>query len=184
MSRWSWYQLPFSDLQLVFSHFPLELSTFLEYGIPPSIYQHLLFYSSFRGQLKLYIFRTFIDLITSMMDQFPFLHLQHPLFFLTYVSGASLVAQWLRIRLPMQGAQVRALVQEYPTCCGATKPVHRNYWACALEPASHNYRAGMPQLLKPACLEPVLCNEKPPQWEARAQQRRPNTAKNLKIMFL
>ena len=52
---------------------------------------------------------------------------------------ASLVAQWLRIRLPMQGIQVRTLVQEDPTCCGATKPVSHNYWACAVEPASHNY---------------------------------------------
>ena len=28
----------------------------------------------------------------------------------------SLVVQWLRIRLPMQGAWVRSLVQEDPTC--------------------------------------------------------------------
>ena len=40
---------------------------------------------------------------------------------------ASLVAQWLRIRLPMQGTRVRALVQEDPTCCRATKPVRHNY---------------------------------------------------------
>ena len=40
---------------------------------------------------------------------------------------ASLVAQWLRIRLPMQGTQVQALVQEDPTCRGATKPVRHNY---------------------------------------------------------
>ena len=53
--------------------------------------------------------------------------------------GASLVAQWLRIHLPMQGTQVQALVQEDPTCRGAIKPVHHNYWACALEPVSHNY---------------------------------------------
>ena len=39
----------------------------------------------------------------------------------------SLVAQWLRIRLPMQGTRVRALVQEDPTCRGATKPMHHNY---------------------------------------------------------
>ncbi|KAJ8792811.1 hypothetical protein J1605_003996 [Eschrichtius robustus] len=39
----------------------------------------------------------------------------------------SLVAQWLRIHLPMQGSQVRALVQEDPTCCGAAKPMHHNY---------------------------------------------------------
>ena len=41
--------------------------------------------------------------------------------------GASLVAQWLRIRLPMQGTGVQALVQEDPTCRGASKPVHHNY---------------------------------------------------------
>ena len=39
----------------------------------------------------------------------------------------SLVAQWLRICLPMQGTRVRSLVQEDPTCRGATKPVCRNY---------------------------------------------------------
>ena len=44
---------------------------------------------------------------------------------------ASLVAQWLRICLPMQGTQVRALAWEDPTCRGATKPVRHNYWACA-----------------------------------------------------
>ena len=37
------------------------------------------------------------------------------------------VAQWLRIHLPMQGTQVRALVQEDPTCCRATKPMQHNY---------------------------------------------------------
>ena len=38
-----------------------------------------------------------------------------------------LVAQWLRIRLPVQGTQVRALAREDPTCRGATKPVRHNY---------------------------------------------------------
>ena len=40
---------------------------------------------------------------------------------------ASLVAQWLRIHLPMQGTWVRALVWEDPTCHRATKPVRHNY---------------------------------------------------------
>ena len=40
---------------------------------------------------------------------------------------ASLVAQWLRICLLMQGTRVRALVWEDPTCCGATRPVSHNY---------------------------------------------------------
>ena len=53
-----------------------------------------------------------------------------PLFFCLHfeeVVPASLVAQWLRIHLPMQGTRVRALVWEGPTCRGATKPVHHNY---------------------------------------------------------
>ena len=40
---------------------------------------------------------------------------------------ASLVAQWLRIRLPMQETRVQALVWEDPTCHGATKPMRHNY---------------------------------------------------------
>ena len=58
-------------------------------------------------------------------------HLISPIKSLSGGGGASLVAQWLRICLPMQGTQVQALVQEDPTCCGATKPMHHNYWACA-----------------------------------------------------
>ena len=45
-------------------------------------------------------------------------------------SGTSLVAQWLRIRLSVQGTQVQALVREGPACCGATKPT---------KPVRHNY---------------------------------------------
>ena len=80
---------------------------------------------------------------------------------------ASLVVQWLRIHLLMQATQVRALVREDPTYRGATKSVHHNYWACALEPASHNYWTRVPQLLKPEHPEPKLHkrshqNEKPP----------------------
>ena len=60
----------------------------------------------------------------------------------------SLVVQWLRIRLPMQGTRVRALVREDPTCRGATKPMHHNYWA------------HVPQILKTACLEPMLRNKR------------------------
>ena len=41
--------------------------------------------------------------------------------------GTSLVAQWLRICLPMQGTRIRALVREDPTCQGATKPMPHNY---------------------------------------------------------
>ena len=65
----------------------------------------------------------------------------------------SLVAQWIRICLPMQEAWVWALIQEESTCFGATKPIHHNYWTCALETGSCNYWS-------PCALEPVLCNKR------------------------
>ena len=73
----------------------------------------------------------------------------------------------------MRGTRVWDLVWEDPTCCGATKPVSHNYWAC------------VPQLLKPARLEPVLHNEESspqsPQLEkACVQQWRPNATKKKK----
>ena len=40
---------------------------------------------------------------------------------------ASLVAQWLRVCLPVQGTRVQALVWEDPTCSGATRPVSHSY---------------------------------------------------------
>ena len=48
-------------------------------------------------------------------------------FIKNFILGASLVAQWLRICLLMQGSRVRALVWEDPTCRGATGPVSHNY---------------------------------------------------------
>ena len=50
---------------------------------------------------------------------------------LTKKTGASLVAQWLRICLLMQGTRVRALAWEDPTCRGAAGPVSHSCWACA-----------------------------------------------------
>ena len=68
-------------------------------------------------------------------------------------TGASLVAQWLRVCLLMQGTQVRALVWEDPTRRWATRPVSHNYWACASGTCA-------PQ------------QERPRQWEARAPRWR------------
>ena len=53
------------------------------------------------------------------------------------MSQASLLAQWLRIRLPMQGTRVRALVRENPTCCGATKPERHTTEPTCLESMLH-----------------------------------------------
>ena len=51
----------------------------------------------------------------------------HGFFFTKYGLGTSLVAQWLRICLPVQKTRVRALVWEDPTCHGAIKPLCHNY---------------------------------------------------------
>ena len=58
------------------------------------------------------------------------------------------MAQWLRVRLPMQGTRVRAPIREDPTCCGAAGPVSHGRWACVSR----------------AC---ALQQERPQQWEAR-----------------
>ena len=117
-------------------------------------------------------------------------------FLLKVNKGTSLVAQWLRIRLPMQGTWVRALVQEDPICCRTTKPVCHNYWACALEPASHNYwslHATTTEACVPRARAPnkrshrtaTKNSPRSPQLEkAHAQQQRPNTAINKYINLL
>ena len=87
----------------------------------------------------------------------------------------SLVAQWIKIHLPMQGTQVQSPVQEDSTGQGATKP-------------------HAPLLLKPTCPAPMLCNKRsttvrslhtamkssprsPELERAHAKHRRPSTAK-------
>ena len=67
--------------------------------------------------------------------------------------GTPTVAQWIRIHLPMQGVQVRFLVQEDSTCLRATKPLQCNHW-----PSVPTAR--------------TLQQEKPWQWEAHAPQPR------------
>ena len=52
-----------------------------------------------------------------------------------------MVVQWLIIYLPMQGTWVRSLAREDSTCRGATKAVHHNERARALELVGCNYRS-------------------------------------------
>ena len=101
-------------------------------------------------------------------------------------SRTSPVEQWLRIRLPMQGTQVRALVWEDPTCCGATNPVRHNYRACTLELESHNYWSPCTESACSATREATavrsLCtatksSPRSPQLEKAPAQQRPNAAK-------
>ena len=89
---------------------------------------------------------------------------------------ASLVAQWLRICLPMQGTRVRALVWEDPTCHGATRPVSYNLLSLRVwSPCSATREAATVRGPRTAMKRgPHL-----PQLEkALAQKRGPNTAKN------
>ena len=80
------------------------------------------------------------------------------------INRASLVAQWLRILLPMQSTRVRALVWEDPTCRRATKPVHHNYWSLrtAMKSSPHS-----PQL-----------------EEDCTQQQRPSAANKKRIKYI
>ena len=78
-----------------------------------------------------------------------------------FLLGASLVAQWLRICLPMQGTWVRALVWEDSTCRGATGPVSHNYWACASGACAL-------QQERPHSERPTHCNE---EWPPLATTR-------------
>ena len=94
--------------------------------------------------------------------------------FKKYRDRTSLMVQWLRIHLSMQGTQVQSLIREDPICYGATEPVP-NCWVHVV------------QLLKPECLEPVIhkrghFNDKPtpPQWRVaptRCNQRQPTCSK-------
>ena len=77
-----------------------------------------------------------------------------------YNLQTSLTVQWIRNCLPIQGTQVWSLAWEDPTCVRAIKLVHYNYWAHALEPASHNYWTCVLQLLKPRYLQLMLCHKR------------------------
>ena len=54
------------------------------------------------------------------------------------ILGASLVAQWLRVCLPMQGTRVRALVREDPHAAEQLGPCATTTEPACLEPVSHN----------------------------------------------
>ena len=91
---------------------------------------------------------------------------------------ASLVAQWLRICLLMQGTRVRARVWEDPTCRGAAGPVSHNYWACASGACAPQQEATIVRGPRTA----MKSGPRLPQLEkALTQKRRPNIAINQSI---
>ena len=94
--------------------------------------------------------------------------------------GASLVAQWLRIRLPMQGTRGRALVREDPTCRGATHaPQLLSLRATTTE--ARTPRAHAPQREATAMRSPPTAAKSSPRSlqlkKVRVHQQRPNIAK-------
>ena len=74
----------------------------------------------------LFLFST-VDTVLMPLDKVSICQNRNQIRRLKGIFGTSLVAHWLRICLPMQGTQVRALVWEDPTCRGATKPMLHNY---------------------------------------------------------
>ena len=92
------------------------------------------------------------EVISSIPQLLPHVSRLHPKLWID--EGTSLVVQWKRIGLPMQGSQVQSLVWE-DTSLRATKPMSHNFWTW------------MPQLQEPTCLEIALHkkrsnhNEKP-----------------------
>ena len=57
-------------------------------------------------------------------------------------------------------AKIPHAVEQLSPCATTTKPALYSLQATTTEPASHNYWARVPQLLKPVHLEPVLCNKR------------------------
>ena len=65
------------------------------------------------------------------------------------------MVHWLRICLAMQGTPVRSLVQEDPTCDGATEPVHQQ--SGAREPQLLSLSA---DITESKCLGTMLSNKR------------------------
>ena len=72
----------------------------------------------------------------------------------------SLVAQWWRICLPVQETWGQSLIWEDPTCHRASKPVHHNYWACALEPAGTTAELMRHNYWSPCALDPMFYSKR------------------------
>ena len=92
-------------------------------------------------------------------------------------SSTSLVVQWLRIHLPMQGTQIWSLVEEDSICHGAAKPAAATteargpYSLCCNKRHHSEKRAHLSYRVALG-----LCN-----WREPEQQWRPITAKNKQI---
>ena len=92
-----------------------------------------LWYVNFDDLVKVFLISLLIFSFTTNKIHFkgikyPDPHQNFPLDLVSImITGASLVAQWLGIRLPMQGTRVRAPLREDPTCRRAARLVSHNY---------------------------------------------------------
>ena len=101
-----------------------------------------------------------------------------------HYTRTSLTARWIRICLPIQETQVWSLVQEDPTASGQLSLCTTTTDLTLLSPQAATIKAQEPgaqmlQLMNPCTATteahmPRTCvqQEKPPQWETHAHQRR------------
>ena len=86
----------------------------------------------------------------------------------------SLVVQWIRIHLPLQGTWVQSLVREDSACHRRLKPTHHNDWAWAPKACALRKRS---PAMRGLCTA-TKCSPCSPQPEkAREQQLRPTVTK-------
>ena len=101
--------------------------------------------------------------------------------FILHNNRTSLAVQWIRICLPTQWTRVWCLVQENPTCPGATKPVCHNYSArmlhalslCSSTWALHQEDTEVRSLCSATKISPCF----PHLEKTCMQQQRPSTTK-------
>ena len=95
--------------------------------------------------------------------------------------GASLVVQWVRICLSIQGKWIWSLIWEDFICRGATNPTHHSYWAWShwsLHVQSLCFAAGEATAMGSPYTVMKSCPCSPQLEKACAKQWRLSTAKN------
>ena len=107
----------------------------------------------------------------------------------TSSSGAFLVAQWLRIWLPMKETQVQPLVlwKEESTCWGAVKPLHHSHSVhvprslCSAVRSHKERRAGYSYLRTPRREWPPLATTREEPTCSNKDPVKPRKQKNIQV---
>ena len=102
-----------------------------------------------------------------------------------FTSWTSLVIQWIKLQVPVQGTQVPSLVWEDPTCLGATQPVCQSYWALGCNYWAHEPRATCLATREATALRslslPQLEKAQVQQWRPSAAKKQSQTLKNWSL---